>query len=46
MRSFCISEDTRRAADSEISAGISFFSIWGRIRPIGSALREAAGEKF
>jgi hypothetical protein len=23
-----------------------FFSIWGRIRPIGSALREAAGEKF
>lgn len=23
-----------------------FYSIWGRIRPIGSAIREAKGEKF
>ena len=23
-----------------------FYSMWGRIRPVGSALREAAGERF
>jgi heme/copper-type cytochrome/quinol oxidase subunit 1 len=28
------------------SIGLFFYSIWGRIRPLGSALREAAGEKF
>jgi len=31
----------------QIGAMILFFySIWGRIRPIGSAIREAKGEKF
>ena len=29
-----------------MGVALFFFSIWGHIRPIGSALREAAGEKF
>lgn len=26
--------------------GLFFYSIWGRIRPVGSQIREAKGEKF
>jgi len=29
-----------------ISIGIYFFSMWGRIRPVGSQYREAKGERF
>jgi len=29
-----------------ISIILFFFSIWGRIRPVGSHIREAKGEKF
>lgn len=29
-----------------ISMILFFFSIWGRIRPVGSQYREAKGEKF
>ncbi len=35
------------ASFGQIAAMLLFFySIWGRVRPIGSALREAQGEKF
>lgn len=29
-----------------ISIGIYFYSMWGRIRPVGSQYREAKGERF
>jgi hypothetical protein len=29
-----------------IAMSLFFYSIWGRIRPVGSHIREAKGEKF
>lgn len=29
-----------------LSMALFFYSIWGRIRPVGSKIREAKGEKF
>jgi hypothetical protein len=29
-----------------IAFGLFFYSMWGRIRAVGSALREAQGEHF
>jgi heme/copper-type cytochrome/quinol oxidase subunit 1 len=29
-----------------VALGFFFYSIWGRIRPVGSHIREAMGEKF
>lgn len=29
-----------------IAMGFYFYSVWGRIRPVGSQIREARGEKF
>ena len=29
-----------------VGLALYFYSMWGRIRPVGSAVREAAGERF
>jgi len=34
------------AAGQMVGIGLYFWSMWGRIRPVGSHLREAQGERF
>lgn len=33
-------------AGQALAVGLYFWTMWGRIRPVGSHLREAAGERF